>query len=208
MLVRVPARPIESVESVYAGDDLYASLRTALTPAVRSALLLASPDLHAALADLDAGESGSPRRERIALRVLAYVVRMGSRTTPFGTFAGVGLVEPGETTSLAVTTSERRTVSRFDGQWIFGHVAAAVERDFTAAAERGFTAAALDVQLSDTVLAKRDRLSVIAAPRPDAAPEALGEFALRSVKRSAALDLIRALAAKPVALRVLADALT
>ena len=197
--VRIPTRPVDSVESVYSAEDLVRAIRDNLTPAVRSALLVASRDLHEALAGLDDDGSHPGRRLRIATRVLAYLIRMGWRTTPFGLFAGVGLVEPGDSTTLVIRTRERRTAMRFDAQWLFRHV--------TAAAERAFDAGMLHVEFSDTVLSKGDRLFVIAEPRPGEAGEDVANLSLRSVSHSAPVELIKTLAATPVAVRELSDAL-
>ena len=89
--VRIPTRPVDWIESIYSAEDLVHAIRDSLTPAVRSALLVASRDLHQALADLDEDGPDPGRRLRIATRVLAYLVRMGWRTTPFGLFAGISL---------------------------------------------------------------------------------------------------------------------
>ena len=78
---------------VYAAADPFAAVRALLgaTPAADAAIRLASPSLHASLADWRAGRP--LKNKRAPLSALAYVLRMATRCTPFGLFAGIGEVD-------------------------------------------------------------------------------------------------------------------
>ena len=91
--MRAPLLPVEELDRLRADPDYWRSL--AARPDVREALYLASPGLVRRLAD------GDPD-DRVAASVTAYLVRMSTRATPFGLFAGcsVGLV--GDKTALRV----------------------------------------------------------------------------------------------------------
>ncbi|MEU3724443.1 lantibiotic dehydratase [Streptomyces sp. NPDC031705] len=81
----------------------------------RLAVLVASRDL------TDALERTSPH-DRAAARVrgklVRYLIRMSTRPTPFGLFAGVGLVHWAEATDLALAATPMRTRTRPDMEWL------------------------------------------------------------------------------------------
>ena len=91
VLVRAPTLPV----------DAYLALPPNSTdeqlddPLVRTAVAVASSDL------LDGIDSPSPgRADRAATAMLRYRIRMSTRPTPFGLFAGVGLAEWGDRTTI------------------------------------------------------------------------------------------------------------
>lgn len=108
-ILRTPLLPFETLlDWANAGPDeekLLAHLRAlAARPEVAEALALASADLSAALEE-------KPSR-KVLLALARYVVRMSSRSTPFGLFAGCSVGTVGETTDLELpplTAYARRT---------------------------------------------------------------------------------------------------
>jgi hypothetical protein len=108
-VLRAPLAPVEAYpRGRTEGGDLQTLL--AADPIARTAIAVASESLDAAL-------ERAPRSSREALKlqrkVLRYVIRMCTRPTPFGLFAGVGLVEWGSTTSIRLADGVR-TRSRPD----------------------------------------------------------------------------------------------
>jgi len=86
-------------------------------PLVMLALAIASPSIAGAARDWVAGRP--VKNAKIALRVLAYVVRMATRTTPFGLFATVSLVDAGdETTMTHGGRASLATSTRPDMTWL------------------------------------------------------------------------------------------
>jgi thiopeptide-type bacteriocin biosynthesis protein len=92
-VMRAPLLPMEELDRLRADPDYWRSL--AARPDVREALYLASPGLVRRLAD------GNPD-DRVAASVTAYLVRMCTRATPFGLFAGCAVGSIGDTTALRV----------------------------------------------------------------------------------------------------------
>lgn len=88
-------------------------------PAVREALLLASPELAGNLPVWRA-EPESPRGQRLERALVRYVARMAARATPFGLFAGVSVGSVGRSTSLLLAPrSEYRRRTRLDNDYLF-----------------------------------------------------------------------------------------
>lgn len=88
-------------------------------PRVRAAIGVASADLAAALARTRPGE---PRAQKVRGKLLRYLIRMSTRPTPYGLFAGVGLVGWGAETDIAVAPEPPRTRTRPDMGWLLGLV--------------------------------------------------------------------------------------
>ena len=96
-VLRAPLLPLEELDRLRADPTYWLGLSG--RPEVREALHLASPGLMRRLA------AGNPD-DRVAASVTAYLVRMCTRATPFGLFAGCSLGEVGEATALAVDGPE------------------------------------------------------------------------------------------------------
>jgi lantibiotic biosynthesis protein len=94
-------------------------------PEVLEALHLASPDL---LARWQATKQDT-KRDRIERAVGAYVVRMASRPTPFGLFAGCGTGAITETTSLSVPALGAVVRRSWLDTGVLAALAARIERD-------------------------------------------------------------------------------
>ncbi|HEX2498854.1 MAG TPA: lantibiotic dehydratase family protein, partial [Actinomycetes bacterium] len=110
VLVRAPLLPVEAYRDPPPVTDAL----------VRSALAVSSPDL---LAQLDRDAARNVRGGRASRTLLRYLIRMSSRPTPFGMFAGVGLARLSGTTELAIGTDQVRTRTRPDMEWLLAVVA-------------------------------------------------------------------------------------
>ena len=116
VMVRAPLLPIDGAPSVGAPRDLPGE--------VERALAVASTPFFDAVQSNAAAER-PPDVERTLRR---YLVRMSTRPTPFGLFAGVGLGGWGEETDLALSAGPRRHRTRPDMAWLMRIVEQA-ERD-------------------------------------------------------------------------------
>lgn len=92
-VLRAPLLPLEELDRLRA-DPTYWQILVG-RPDVREALHLASPGLMRRLG------TGNPD-QRVAASVTAYLVRMCTRATPFGLFAGCAMGEVGPVTTLVV----------------------------------------------------------------------------------------------------------
>ncbi|MEH1163998.1 lantibiotic dehydratase [Micromonospora sp. CPCC 205539] len=116
-MVRAPALPVDRLVELSRPASLM-DLDRALavpgrTPVVALALAIASPSMAAAVAVCtDSGADLAPIRNALA----SYLVRMATRPTPFGLFAGVALGEWGDTAQLTLGPLTRRT--RPDLAWL------------------------------------------------------------------------------------------
>ncbi len=114
-LVRAPALPVESLADL--------GTETAGDPLVAAALAVASPSLHGQMArDQMARDQASERRARASAGVLRYLIRMSTRATPFGLFAGVGLARLDDATDLALGAFPGTTQARPDMGWLMALV--------------------------------------------------------------------------------------
>jgi class I lanthipeptide synthase len=86
---------------------------------VRAAVSLASADLAAALERTPREDAAAPR---LRGKLLRYVIRMSTRPTPYGLFAGVGLAEWGSRTDLAIAPGTPCTRTRIDMGLLSGFV--------------------------------------------------------------------------------------
>src|SRR5918912_1400217 len=85
-------------------------------PRIRRALAVGSLPL------LDALERSSPESQDAAYvrgKLLRYLIRMATRPTPYGLFAGVALGRCGERTDLELAPAPPRTRTRPDMTWLY-----------------------------------------------------------------------------------------
>lgn len=123
VLVRAPTLPVEAYLGIAGDAATHADPIRALDhPLIRTAIAVASPDLLEAVGRPET----SDRRGRGKL--LRYLIRMSTRPTPFGLFAGVGLARIGETTDLRSDSTAPRTRMRPDMAWLLTLVARLEER--------------------------------------------------------------------------------
>ena len=115
LMVRAPLLPAETCEAVdvaarHAPDD----------PRVLTALAVGAPDLLDAV-ERAGGDLASDARVRRKLQ--RYLIRMSTRPTPYGLFAGVAIAHPGATTDIGIGTREPRTRTRPDMAWLMSFIA-------------------------------------------------------------------------------------
>lgn len=82
---------------------------------IAAAVVVGSPSLFDALER--SGLTGEDAAGRSA-KLLRYLIRMSSRPTPYGLFAGVGIARWGAATSLSLARERRRTRTRPDMAWL------------------------------------------------------------------------------------------
>jgi len=112
IVIRAPALPVEDYEAL---GDRDAVARLYASPLFRRAVAVASPSLSAAL---DRGDGTLGARARGAR--LRYAIRMATRPTPFGAFAGVALAEWGPRTTLRLRSEDGRLRTGPDVEWLAG----------------------------------------------------------------------------------------
>ncbi|MFZ1084189.1 MAG: lantibiotic dehydratase [Terracidiphilus sp.] len=104
-----------------------ANLEVVGDPVVQYALTIASPSLieeyNRTLADRD-----RPKLDTVRRKLLRYLIRMRSRSTPFGRFAGVALARWSEETNIALNGIDRARI-RPDMEWLTALVRNLEKRD-------------------------------------------------------------------------------
>lgn len=130
---------------------------------VADAIDLASPVLAGRVRELRDGRALDPRQvRRLVVSVTRYLLRMTSRATPFGLFAGVTPIQL-DAEHIAVRWGTRhRTVARPDPAWL-ATLVARLEAD-PELRDR------LPVVANDLCFVRGDRLIVPYQPHPDALP--------------------------------------
>jgi lantibiotic biosynthesis protein len=135
VVVRTPFLPVEAYQALCGSggflepqpgrigplDALFA------TPAerhVRRALRVASDSLVAALERGEHGDLDDRHAGQLRAKLLRYLIRMSTRPTPFGLFAGVGLAHWGRSTDLRLGPRVQ-TRTRPDMAWLMALVQAA-----------------------------------------------------------------------------------
>jgi lantibiotic biosynthesis protein len=131
-MLRAPLLPVEiyrglSSQPVAGADDaarLTRDVRATLDdPSVRLAFLVASRSMSEALER----DSASGRRdERVRSKLLRFLIRMSSRPTPYGMFAGVCLAHLDKETDFTLSGDARRRI-RPDMAWLV-HLISTLER--------------------------------------------------------------------------------
>jgi lantibiotic biosynthesis protein len=124
VMLRAPLLPVErylalddgAVHSNAGGPSTLAPV----DPRVRHALAIASPSL---LEMLDRTSPDDEKAERVLAKLRRFLVRMSTRPTPFGTFAGAAIAGWGERTDLSLDGAPR-TRTRVDMDWLVQYVLA------------------------------------------------------------------------------------
>jgi len=90
-LLRIPGMPLEILNELSCDESTESVLKKYFgMPKFREALLMASPDLFDQCIRWEAGALINGDAMKLHRSLLKYLVRMSSRATPFGLFAGVG----------------------------------------------------------------------------------------------------------------------
>ncbi|MGW6793883.1 lantibiotic dehydratase [Streptomyces chartreusis] len=131
MLVRAPLLPAEAYLSLggeeatrpWVADGSRSAMDTAellpQDPRVRRALAVGSNDLFEALERAEANGGLTPT---LRAKLLRYLIRMSTRPTPYGLFAGVGLARWGPGTDLALSAAAPVIQTRPDMEWLLSLV--------------------------------------------------------------------------------------
>ncbi|MFI1154947.1 lantibiotic dehydratase [Streptomyces sp. NPDC020817] len=112
-MIRAPLLPADAVAA--AGPPPCGGSLLPDDVRARLAVLVASRDLS------DALERTSPdgrAAARVRGKLVRYLIRMSTRPTPYGLFAGVGLVRWADATDLALAATPMRTRTRPDMEWL------------------------------------------------------------------------------------------
>jgi thiopeptide-type bacteriocin biosynthesis protein len=114
LMVRAPLLPVEEYLALGAYRIADAA-RLPLDARVRTALAVGGGHLYEALrpAEYDPALAG---------KLLRYLIRMSTRPTPYGLFAGVALARWGPETDLSFAAETLRTRTRPDMAWLLGFV--------------------------------------------------------------------------------------
>ena len=119
-LLRTPLLPVESFSSI--SEKLSAPVGSLtlspIDPEIRRALSIGSPTL---LHALDRTAPDGKKAETLKGKLRRFLVRMSTRPTPYGTFAGTALTGWGERTDL-VLDGTTRTRTRPDMDWLVRYV--------------------------------------------------------------------------------------
>lgn len=197
-LLRVPARP-RAAPPLYAGATAPPGDREACVQVLaegarraelRTAVRLASPSLAALIDRAVTGAAGvsAAQLRRAAYALLRYDIRMRTRPTPFGLFAGVAPVRFDDSAKVEWLPSGR-TRTYPDMNWLLG-VVQQLERDPA-------VLAGLKVQRHVVIRPYGDRLRLDCPSNIDVAPGGPGRGTV-AVRNTAAVDLVLASAAAPV----------
>jgi thiopeptide-type bacteriocin biosynthesis protein len=135
-LVRAPLLPVEAylaLNHTTGADE--ASGRPNIKPApddrlpddprIRAALAIGGGNLYDALSRANPADKGDPDA---AAKLLRYLIRMSTRPTPYGLFAGVALARWGPETDLSLAPTRPRTRTRPDMAWLLRLVMEAESR--------------------------------------------------------------------------------
>lgn len=103
LILRTPLFPVNFLNSVLSDSSSdYLKLREVCSQKeIQEAIFLASPNLHEKLIKWLDGKLDDPKEEtRLPYALMRYLLRMCTRCTPFGLFAGFSLCEWGEETKI------------------------------------------------------------------------------------------------------------
>ncbi|HYP42067.1 MAG TPA: lantibiotic dehydratase [Chloroflexia bacterium] len=135
VFVRAPLLPVESYLALSdeAGDDRASGNSRTNIPWAAGELALRDPHVLRALAvgsqalvnavERSGRSKLTPRdAARLEAKLLRYLIRMSTRPTPFGLFAGVALGQWGDSTKLSIEATAARTRTRIDMAWLLAFV--------------------------------------------------------------------------------------
>ncbi|WP_378729820.1 lantibiotic dehydratase [Nocardia brasiliensis] len=167
LLVRAPLLPIEEYLALGGAATPDWPIETApgtLVPAdprMQRALAVGGGDL---LRALERPVADARARRRLAGKLQRYLIRMSSRPTPFGLFAGVGLAGWGDQTDLAIADAPRIVRTRPDMGWLLDFVHTMEQRADVRSRLRLFTNPAAFVEADRVFLSERTPIGDDAEP--------------------------------------------
>jgi thiopeptide-type bacteriocin biosynthesis protein len=116
IVVRVPLLPIEFYLKLAAENHAdYAGL----DDKIKYAVMVGSQTLSASLERKPAKEKD---RQKDQSKLLRYLIRMSSRCTPYGLFAGVAMATTGDETNISLSDVHLQTCTRPDMDWLLRFV--------------------------------------------------------------------------------------
>jgi thiopeptide-type bacteriocin biosynthesis protein len=161
-LLRAPLLPVESYLDLGAtacARNSSSSLAP-VDPQIRRALAIGSPSL---LDALDRTLPGDDRAANVMEKLRRFLVRMSTRPTPYGTFAGVALLGWGERTDLQLD-GELRTHTRVDMDWLVRYVLALDAQPFVRAQLDWVANSAIWIHHDRVTKGPASRVSIAATP--------------------------------------------
>jgi thiopeptide-type bacteriocin biosynthesis protein len=122
VVVRAPLLPVEAYLALDGETNPFALLSD---PRVRRAVAAGSVSLLHALDRHEQAPSTPKETERLKATLLRYLIRMSTRPTPYGLFAGSASLRTADRTDLTVVTTCGRSHTRPDMEWLMDFVATA-----------------------------------------------------------------------------------
>ena len=119
-MVRAPLLPVESYFDLINEKDGPSLLAD---PHVRCAVAVASGSLLEAMDRFARSELNARQASRMRAKLLRYQIRMSTRPTPFGLFAGVAVAGFGPATTIQIHSTRAFTRARPDMAWLMNLVA-------------------------------------------------------------------------------------
>ncbi len=122
VMIRAPLLPVEDYLAL---ADEKRQVELLSDPRVRTAVAVGSTSLLGAIDRFN--QSGLTRRDadRMRAKLRRYQIRMATRPTPYGLFAGVALASWGSSTDLNIRETSARTRTRPDMAWLMSLVMSA-----------------------------------------------------------------------------------
>ncbi|MFG1796344.1 lantibiotic dehydratase [Nocardia sp. NPDC049149] len=165
LVVRAPLLPIEEYLALGVGSDWPTEVAPGtLVPAdprVQRALAVGGGEL---LRALERPTTDAAARRRLAGKLQRYLIRMSSRPTPFGMFAGVGLAGWDTHTDLALADAPPTVRTRPDMGWLLDFVHTMEGRDDVRAQLSVCTNPAAFIQADRVFLSERTPIGSDAEP--------------------------------------------
>jgi len=121
-ILRSPLFPFNFVESFISGENTSEEQlrRVCRNPVIQESIFLASPDLYAPMQEWLKGEIEDAKKiKRLRYSLVRYIIRMSSRPTPFGLFAGFNTGQWAEQTRIELPLqSEYSRHTRMDMNYL------------------------------------------------------------------------------------------
>lgn len=114
-LLRAPLLPVERYLDLADPERLFGLIEDLR---VRRALSIGSASLAGAIDRFKAATLTKRDADRMRAKLLRYLIRMSTRPTPYGLFAGVAVARFGERTDITVRSTSARTRTRPDMAWL------------------------------------------------------------------------------------------
>ncbi|EJP85542.1 lantibiotic dehydratase [Bacillus cereus] len=172
-------------------EQMMKKLETKISdPIIQEAIFVSSSSLYNSIIDLN-HISNKKRREQIIHSVNKYLIRMSTRPTPFGLFAGVTYGTFDSFTSFSIEKPLfHKKQTRPDMSWLLALIHK-LESNI-------FVMKQLKVQVNSIILAKGERINVPYSSRTEAFQGNLFNFESSSIRMTPVVQLILELAKKPI----------